>query len=433
MKKIIGLLIVIIVLAALIVPKVVDKINLGNATDTEENYITVEAYEALSGEISDYTYLAGTISANKTVNIIPTMPAIVENIEVQVGERIEEDAILFILDAKSVENQVELASLAMNSASASIEQANIGVSSANDSVKMAALAYDMAKANYEGNLEKYNFSRDNYEKYQQLYDEGLVSEAEYEQIKLQASDSTLVLLEKQLEQAAQSLEQSKLGVRNANISTKQASTGYQQAEINHQQAVDAKEDMIFKAPIDGIVTAINIDEDSFASNAAAAITIEDIDSVKVTTNVSEKIINRVIQGEKVQVFIDAIGEESFSGIIKAVSPSSDPRTMLYKVVIEVDNKDHIIKPGMFANIKLKLAQSSDHIVIKGSAVFNRDNINYVYIVEENIPRLKRVTVGIDTGDLVEITEGLEENTLYLTKGMEFITENTEIRVVRGDQ
>lgn len=433
MKKIIGIIIIIAVLGVIIVPRVIQKNSESNA-QVEETTITVEAKAVSKGNIADFTFLTGKISANKKVDVMASAPAMVEEVMVEVGDPIHEDDVLFKLDTKNLENQLKQAEAGVTSSKASIDQAKLGVTSANDSVRMAQIAYDLAKAGYDSGLEQYELAKENLVKYEKLYNEGIISQSEYDQIKLQASDATLVSLNKQLEQAAQSLEQAKRGINNATVSSRQASASLTQAQVNYDSAKDALQDMTVEAPIDGIVSAVNIIEDGFASNTLPAMTIEDIDTVKVSTNVTENIVNRIEKGQKVEVIIQSIREKPFEGTITVVSPSANAQSLLYPVTIEVDNKDHIIKPGMFALIQFKIEESQNSIVIDGGAVITKENKRYVYVLnEDEAAMLVEVEVGIDTGDFIEITKGIQEGDLYLTKGMDFITEETKLRVVRGDE
>jgi RND family efflux transporter MFP subunit len=428
-----------IVLSAIIITTIVAIRIVGSFSEDEDDgaatsYVNVEVAKAAKGDLYDYTTVTGNIAAEKTVYVIPTLPALVENVYVEVGDYVEEDALLFDLDTSSVESQITQASAGVTSANAGVDQGNLAIQNAQDALAQAEIAYEMAKANYDMSYEQYQFAVNNLAKYAQLYEEGIISEVDYEQMKLQASDSTIVLLDQQLLQAEQALSQAQLGVSSAVATSQQAQAGVVQAEDGLNQAEDALEDMTFLAPISGYITAINVSEDAYASSAQAAMTIEAMDKVMINISVTENVINKIAKGDEVEVTIESLEDKVLTGTIKTLSPSANQMTLLYDATIEVENGDHLIKPGMFANVQLSIDEKIDAIYVESNAIVIENDVNYVYVVDANgIQEKRAVTVGLDTGIVSEIISGLSEGEEYVTSGVGFIDEETLINVVRGDE
>lgn len=419
MKKYV-IIFIIIASVSLVGYRVYSKINDTKATVSETKTISVEGEQLKKGTISDYAIMTGTIEAEQTVSIIPTLPAIVQKINVEVGDQVKIGDLLFQLETENVQNQV-------TQASAGLQQANIGVKNAEVSAQQAQAAYDMAKANYDMNYDKYLFSRENLAKYEELYKEGIISESEFKQMKLQASESTLELLKKQLEQAELTKNQALMGIDNANAMVTQAQAGYSTVS-------NTLEDTTFTAPINGFVSTINVVENMFASSAQPAMVIHAIDRVLINVNVTETIVNKLIKGQEVMVDINSLGDKPFKGILKTVSPAADAMSQLYAVTIEVNNENHEIKPGMFANVKLRTDERKNVVYVKGDAVSFEDGKYYVYIEKENNTVAKKeVKIGLDNGEFVEILSGLSEKDIYIYKGVGFLEEDSIITMVRGDQ
>jgi multidrug efflux pump subunit AcrA (membrane-fusion protein) len=407
---------------------VVDVVN-----DDVEQVITIEAASVSRGTLIDYVDLLGTVGSDQTVNIIPTVPAKVQSIYVKVGDFVNAGDLLFTLDQKDVQNQVSLAEIGLRTAQASVEQAQLGLVNAEESVKQATTAYDMAKANYDMQHEQYEFALDNLARYEVLYNEGIVSKSEYDQLKLNASPNTVTVLEKQLEQAAQSLEQATRGIDNAQVAIKQSEAGYSQAQQNYNQAVDALNDMRFTAPISGYISSIAVTEQQFASNGQPAIVIDAMDTIEIKANVTENLVNRLQVGQEVEITLTAFNDEVINGVIDSISSTADVRTLLYPITIEVENASHRIKPGMFASIKVARQVQEDALYILKDSVILRSDGSYVYVVKnENQVELRQIEVGLDIGLYVEILDGLSESDEVVTKGKGLISEHTVVRVVRGD-
>ncbi len=419
------------VIAALAVPRIMDKLNEKTVSE-ESQVITVGGEAAIKGDITTYYELIGNTYSNKTVPVLPMMPGEVTSIEVAVGDFVNEGDVLFVIDGESLESQVTQAELGKEQADAALTQASVGVKNANAGIASAQLAYEMAKSSYEMNLSSYNFSVANLEKYEELYAEGIVSEMEIEQMRLQADPETLAIYEKQLQQAEQGLTQARLGVEQASAVYSQAGVGVKQAEEGIKTASDTMEDLTVTAPIAGYVTQQNLIEDTMASNTNVAMMIDELQVIKVSANVTANQVGSLKEGDKVEVYVSAT-EKFYEGTVDTVSLTADARTILYPITVLVENKDLEIKPGMFATVHMVEKAITGGIIVPTEAVVVRDGKNVVFVYDgTDMAIMKEVVVGLEDGYNTEILEGISEGDVVITDGVGLIDTETPISVVRGD-
>jgi len=189
---------------------------------------------------------------------------------------------------------------------------------------------------------------------------------------------------------------------------------------------------VVKAPMSGVISALNVKEGQIATNSQPAATIVDMNQVYIQVNVVENIVNRLQIGQKVEVNVPAAFSEYINSTISYISPSADPRSQLYPVKVYIDNVDKKIRPGMNGQVKLNMDQVESALVIKGNAVLDKDEKKVVYIVEDNIAIEKIVTIGLDTGDYVEIKKGIKEGDNVIVKGQHYIENGGIVKVVRGE-
>lgn len=420
MKKLIGALVIVALIAVIAVPRVMEMQNNTGAAEDNINVVTVGGQQVIQGDLSNVVELIGSTAANESVSVLPAMPAEVEEIKVVAGEYVNEGDVLFVLDKESVENQVTQAEIGLT-------MAEVGVSNAKAGITQAQLGYTQAKSNYEMQLDQYEFSVANLEKYEALYADGYASEMELEQMRLQASPETVTLLEKQLEMSAASLNTASLGLESAEASLLQAQEGY-------DSAIDLLDDMTVTASISGFVSQNFITEGNFASNAQPAMMIEDISEIIVSASVTESLINDVQLGQKVTVVVGSLNNMEFEGVVDQVSVSADARTLLYPIKVRVTNSDNDIKPGMFATVLLTTETSAEAIYVPSEAVILRDGVKYAYLLEgeDKVKRVEVVT-GIDTGYFTEIVEGVVAEDIIITNGIGLIDEKSTIKLIRSDQ
>ncbi|PKM65780.1 MAG: hypothetical protein CVU95_14440 [Firmicutes bacterium HGW-Firmicutes-2] len=420
MKKFMSFAIILIIITAIIAPRVLSIMNKETNEEEPVTEVAVSGQQVQKGNLNNYVELIGATRAKDAVNIMPAVPAKVEKVYVVVGNFVEKGELLFTLEETSVRDQVNQAEIA-------VSMAQVGVKNAQAGINQAQIGYELSQSNYSMQQDSYAFGASNLEKYETLYAEGIISESELEQARLQSQPETLSVLEKQLEQSKSTINQAQIGVESANASLRQAQESLRQAR-------EMLKDMTMTAPISGFVTMSNVSDNNYASNTQPAIVIQDISEIIVDASVTESLINQLSIGAVVEVKLDALSNQTFKGTIDTISTSADQRTLLYPLTVKLDNADHKIKPGMFATVIILTEEKTDTLYVPSEAVLLRDGLYYVYVEREGGTVLRlEVKVGIDTGHYTEILEGVVFEDVVITKGIGLIDDNSRINVIRSDQ
>ena len=348
-----------------------------NTQVEQENYVPVEVQNVSLQTIYNEVTFSGKVYPEKDVMVFPKVPGKVTKVNVAVGDKVGEGEILFTLDKSDVEKQVE----------------------------QARVALEGAKVNYDLNKEKIENAQANLERAKKLYEEGAISESQLEQAKLAASDKSLEAL----------------------------TTQVNQAQLAYNQAVDALNNLTVKAPTGGVIASVNIEAGEMASNAQPAVTIVDVNRIYVQINVPENIINDLSVGQEVEAKVESASSEVIKGQIDSISPSADARTQLYQVKIYIDSQDNRVKPGMFAQTKLKIDQKENALVVNSEAIVQKNGETVVYVLNDDKAAEKPVAIGLDTGSHVEILSGLNKDDKVIIKGQNYVEDGTTVKVVRGDK
>ena len=343
-------------------------------TDEEEAYTAVETEALRYMDLYTENLMTAKVFADKDVYVIPLMAGKVEKINVKTGDRVEKDDVLFVMDKDDVEKQVN----------------------------QAYAAYEAAKAGFEVSEAQIQSAKDNFERIKKLYEEGAVTETQYEQAKLAASDESL-------EAARKSVEQARVAYSNA-------ASVLKNAEV--------------KAPISGVISSVNIVEGEYATSSNPPVTIVDSDSITIEFGISASIVNKVKKGDAAEVEISSADYKSES-VINSVSTSADIMTNLYNVSIVLEN-DGTIKPGMFAKVYLKTDKIDNAFAVRTEAVKETENKKFVFVAEGDNAVEKEVATGLDTGAYIEIKSGLSEGDKVIVKGQDYISDGSKIKVVRGE-
>ncbi|HEX8110087.1 MAG TPA: efflux RND transporter periplasmic adaptor subunit, partial [Kofleriaceae bacterium] len=128
------------------------------------------------------------------------------------------------------------------------------------------------------------------------------------------------------------------------------------------------------SPVDGVVLsrAVDVGQTVAASlQAPVLFTIaEDLARMQIDTAVAEGDVGRLTEGMKATFTVDAFPGRQFQGVVRQVrnAPTTTQGVVTYDAVIDVDNTDHALRPGMTANVTFVLAQVADAIKIPNAAL-----------------------------------------------------------------
>ncbi|TKB78521.1 MAG: efflux RND transporter periplasmic adaptor subunit [Nitrospira sp.] len=157
-----------------------------------------------------------------------------------------------------------------------------------------------------------------------------------------------------------------------------------QLEVSEAQVKQAKAQLdaadldlkyaVIRSPVSGIVIARNVEVGQTVTAGFQTPTLFlialDLTKMQVDTNVSEADIGGIAEGKEAAFSVDAYPGESFRGMVKQVrnAPISVQNVVAYDVVIEVDNRDLRLKPGMTANVSIVVARKEDALKVPNAAL-----------------------------------------------------------------
>ncbi|MCX6599478.1 MAG: efflux RND transporter periplasmic adaptor subunit [Acidobacteria bacterium] len=178
------------------------------------------------------------------------------------------------------------------------------------------------------------------------------------------------------------------------------------------------------APISGKVLEMNIVPGEYRNDTSAPVmTITDLSTVWITSDVPESSIRLVKLGEAVQIDLAAYPGEKFRGRVKQIADTVDPQTRTIKVRAEMDNPAGRLRPEMFGQIR-HVEALENKPVVPASAVIEADNRRLVW--RETAPgqfQRTAVTLGGRIGDRVAIQSGLKAGDRIVIDGVMLLQSN----------
>lgn len=203
--------------------------------------------------------------------------------------------------------------------------------------------------------------------------------------------------------------------------------GLDAARLQVQQVQDQINNCAVKSTANGLVAEINVNPGDMAGSSYVARVV-DIDQVKLVANVTENMLAAMELGMELPVHIEAASGEVFTGVVTEM-PVAANATMTYPVEITIDNPDHKIMAGMFAEVDVVKAEAADALIVPKTAV---NNNNEVYVIVDNVAHVRAVETGMSDDEYVEIVSGLEAGETVVTVGAYLLSDGAAVRIVESD-
>ncbi len=377
--------------------------------------VAVDTQRVERRDVVSKLVLNGRVKPTQEVIIVPKLPGRVASVNVDLGQRVRKGAVLFTLDERDVRLQLAQAEAALGVAKANLVRAKS--SGAEQQLEQLRLAYRGAEAAYDS-------AKAASDKVKELYTAGAVQRDAVEK-----AEAQLIAAEQQYTAAKNNLEL----MENKSIpeSVAIAEAQYKQAQAAYNIAKSQLENLSIISPIDGIIASRNVDAGEMVGSAGPAMVIVDASSVTVDINVTESIINRIRQGDKVHIAIPAAGSQSFTGEIINIAPNADARLQSYPVKIGISNADGQLKGGMFAEVEFVFDKASNVLSIPIASVINEQGKKSVFVVNGETAHKKEIKTGLQDEEHFEVVSGLSEGDQVVTKGQDFLQDGAEVVIRKG--
>ncbi len=342
-----------------------------------ERAIPVKVQTVNTGSIKNTLEYMGNIEAINKVMVFAPIPNRITTLKKDVNDYVEQGDLLAVIENKKIKQ----------------------------GLLQAEAALESAKAQYENMLTEW-------ERIQKLYNENAVSKSQYDAVKAQKQGAESAL--------------------------KQAQAGLQTAREQYQ-------DTFIKAPIPGVIASRNYDLGDQTSPQRPVFTLVNMDRVKVIINIIEKHVGIVKAGQPCLIQVESYPEETFKGHLVKVYPILNPMTRTIRAEINIFNTDNLkLKPGMYATVNIITEVHNDVITIPKHAVIERTRMEYlqgeisntqlkidqyVFIVQDDRTRQRKIEAGITTVDRVEVLSGLKAGEKLITVGQYDVSDSSQVKIV----
>lgn len=300
------------------------------------------------GEISSVVTATGTINPVVTVLVGSQISGTIKELHADFNSRVKEGQVIAQIDPAIFEAQVEQGRANLLNAQANLSNAQANLKNAQANLSKAEIAVVDTKRTLERNKE--------------LIEKKVIAQATLDTA--QTNYDTAIA---QREVAKAQLESARSQVESSRAQVEQARAGLKVADTNLKYTT-------IRSPVNGIVISRNVDVGQTVAASLQAPTLfmiaKDLTRMQVDTNVSEADIGRVAKDQDATFTVDAYPERTFRGKVLEIrnAPITVQNVVTYDVVIQVDNSDLRLKPGMTANVSVQIEHKENILKIPNSAL-----------------------------------------------------------------
>lgn len=320
--------------------------------------------------ITEVVEASGTINPVNTVSVGSTVSGLIKEIYVDYNDVVKKGQILAQIDPANFEATVQQNQAQINNARANL-------------AKLQAIA---------------NYDQKQYVRYKNLYSKNFVAKSELDE-KLSTYQSDLA----------------QINAAKAQISQYQATLKTALTNLGYTKII---------APVDGTVISREIDLGSPVAasfQAPELFTIaQDLTKMQIEVSVSEADIGRVEEGQDVTYTLDGYPDSTFTGKVTQVrlSPTTESNVVTYTVIVDVNNEDLKLKPGMTANVSIITDKSENVLCVPNMALKFTPDINGpkyknqgIWILEKGKPKRVEIEIGAYNDSSTEIiSDKIQEGT-----------------------
>ena len=269
---------------------------------------------------------------------------------------------------------------------------------------------------------------------------GLVREISFESGAVVAKDAVLVRLDTSSEEAQLRAIQAQLELARINLERErklrsenmvsQSDLDTAEATMKQYQAnADATQTIINKktirAPFTGRLGIRQINLGQYLDSGKPIVSLQSLAPIHADFSLPQQELAQLSTGMRVRLNTDAYPDQIFEGQLSAINPELDSSTRSVGLQATFENREQLLRPGMFARVEVLLPEEKDVLVIPATSVISAPYGDSVYLIESSSGtnklglsvRQQFVRTGRARGDFVTVESGLKAGDRIVSAGV----------------
>jgi len=200
------------------------------------------------------------------------------------------------------------------------------------------------------------------------------------------------------------------------------------AEIQLIKARIAKTEI--RSPFSGMIGFRYVSEGSYISPQVKITTLQNINTLKLEFALPEKYLGQIKIGNNIY-FKTQSTNKIYSAKVYAIDPKIDPTTRTIQIRAIYENKNLDVFPGSLAEIEVVLEEIKNALLVPAEAIIPTFEGTELFVYKNGVAHRVKVQTGVRTGDMVQITQGLNPGDTIITTGILSLREGMRVKLVNS--
>ncbi len=246
----------------------------------------------------------------------------------------------------------------------------------------------------------------------------------------EAQFAELTLFDEEIEDPELRAERRRMARAKSGLS--EAEVAVREAELNVRRAT-------VRAPFNGAVANLAVVPGERVQPRDSISEVVDLSRIRIEVQALETEVPFLEEGRAARVTLSAFPDTVLSGRVASINPVVDPRTRTARVTVVLPNREGVVKPGMYARVRIAARLYPNRIMVPRESILERDNRTLVFLFEpegsssQGLAKWTYVTTGLENERFVEIVPGegttlLEPGQLVLTDGHYTLIHDARVRI-----
>jgi HlyD family secretion protein len=305
--------------------------------------------------------LSGNIEAHESLVSFKVQGRIVD-LPVEEGQSVEPGALLAHLDDADYRQKVR------------IDEANVHVRESNLALTLAGTREQEVKASQQTMLDAQadvQQKKLDYDRARRLFSKDAVSaqDRDLAETALKRAEATFQAAQQRYNQAVEGSRKEDIAIARANLKEASANLGLSRVTLDYT---------ILRAPSAGVITVRQAEIGEVVVPGTPVVTLADLDHIWLRAYIAETDLGRIRWGQAATITTDTYPGKQYHGRISFISSNAEftPKsvqtykervTLVYRIKIDIDNRNHELKPGMPADAHINLAEANVNARRQGTA------------------------------------------------------------------
>jgi RND family efflux transporter MFP subunit len=341
--------------------------------------VAVEIGPIERGPIKDIGEFTGSLIPKSQFTVAPKISGKLKQLLVDIGDRVRRDELVAVLDDEEYQQQTIQAEADLRVARANLEEAK-------SSLEIAKRELERAKT---------------------LHEKGIFSDSQL--------DAAVAQYDAQ--EARSKVAVAQLANREAALEAAKVRLSYTRIKASWEKGGDVR-----------YIGERFVNEGALLSPNTAILSIIELQPVTAVIYITDKDYFRLRTEQKATITSSAFPEETFSGRVVRIAPLLKETSREARVEIEIENRNELLKPGMFINTQIEFALREETTIVPFSSLVSRNGQQGIFLADivNKKALYKQVKVGIVDGEHAEILEPALSSGYVVTLGHHLLEDGTTI-------